>query len=583
MTKVNTYGIAHAMLAMKIVPVEVMRGDKKPLRNEWQRATLASSKAEIPTWREGNNVGALWGEPSGWIIDVDIDCEDAVKAAHLHLPQTLTYGRESSPRSHHLFHCVGAENTKYRLDKIAMQERGSPRASILEVRANGSQTVFVGSTHPSGERVRWDQDVETCAMLRENIASIEWDCLAQGLKALATHCGWRATHCGWREEAVEAPRILRNPANIRIPARPLASGDGISTLIAEIANTPKGSRNDILHLNAFKVFQRCEQEGLNFHAHAAMLMDAAQRAGLKEAEARNTIESAQGGAAKNPSPAVLEVLLKAGADVNAKDTDGTTPLHSAARDKPSPAVLDFLLKADVNAKDADGNTPLHAAAAFNPSPAVLEILLKAGADVNAKDADGSTPLHAAARDNPSPAVLEILLKAGADVNAKDKDGDTPLHWAALDDPSPAAFEVLLKAGADVNAKTTDGETPLHAAAAFNSSSAVLEVLLKAGADVNAKNTEGETPLHAAAQFNSSPAVLEVLLKAGADVNAKGVDGTTPLHVAAEYNSSPAVLEVLLKAGADPRALNFEGKTSHAVAQPEYRDILWKAMMDKPLK
>lgn len=45
----------------------------------------------------------------------------------------------------------------------------------------------------------------------------------------------------------------------------------------------------------------------------------------------------------------------------------------------------------------------------------------------------------------------------------------------------------------------------------------------------------------------------------------------------------AEVERLLKAGADPRAITIDGKTPHAVAKPEYRDILWKAMMDKPLK
>ena len=78
-------------------------------------------------------------------------------------------------------------------------------------------------------------------------------------------------------------------------------------------------------------------------------------------------------------------------------------------------------------------------------------------------------------------------------------------------------------------------------------------------------------------------MLEVLLKAGADVNAKDADGFTPLHWAAQSNPSPAVLEVLLKAGADPRAIDIAGKTPHAVAKPENRDILWKAMIDKPLK
>ena len=83
-------------------------------------------------------------------------------------------------------------------------------------------------------------------------------------------------------------------------------------------------------------------------------------------------------------------------------TPVTTELHKAAYSNPSPAVLEVLLKAgaDVNAEDEHGRTPLHLAAGKNPSPAVLEVLLKAGADVNAKDPDGVTPLHWAAAKNP---------------------------------------------------------------------------------------------------------------------------------------------------------------------------------------
>ena len=90
-----------------------------------------------------------------------------------------------------------------------------------------------------------------------------------------------------------------------------------------------------------------------------------------------------------------------------------------------------------------------------------------------------------------------------------------------------------------------------------------------------------TSLHWAA-IHPSPAALELLLNAGADVNAKDKGGDTPLHWTAQHNPTPAVLEVLLKAGADPRAMDSLGLTPFAIAKQENTDILWKAMMDKPL-
>ncbi|EAY08855.1 ankyrin repeat protein, putative [Trichomonas vaginalis G3] len=89
------------------------------------------------------------------------------------------------------------------------------------------------------------------------------------------------------------------------------------------------------------------------------------------------------------------------------------------------SLLEYLISkgADINAKDEDGCTPLHYAAGNN-NKETAEILISNGADINAKNKDGSTPLHWAAIDG-SKETTEILISNGADINAKDKDGCTP--------------------------------------------------------------------------------------------------------------------------------------------------------------
>ncbi|MSR04942.1 MAG: hypothetical protein EXS04_05045 [Phycisphaerales bacterium] len=101
-------------------------------------------------------------------------------------------------------------------------------------------------------------------------------------------------------------------------------------------------------------------------------------------------------------------------------TPGTTPLHTAAGSS-GVAEVEVLLKAGayVFAKDADGLTPLHSAASSNPSPAVLEVLLKAGADVNASGADE------AERTNPfaSRAVIQRTRFEACNVASIDVDSE----------------------------------------------------------------------------------------------------------------------------------------------------------------
>ena len=91
------------------------------------------------------------------------------------------------------------------------------------------------------------------------------------------------------------------------------------------------------------------------------------------------------------------------------------------------AAAQVLLEAGANpnARDQWGQTPLHRAAAhLTASLLLIEPLLAAGADLDARDKKGRTPLHLAAANEYTSAV-DALIDAGADLDARDKYGETP--------------------------------------------------------------------------------------------------------------------------------------------------------------
>ena len=148
-------------------------------------------------------------------------------------------------------------------------------------------------------------------------------------------------------------------------------------------------------------------------------------------------------AAFNKDPAVIQALLDAGADPEAKDRLEVQPLHWAAAYNENTAVLQTLLDAgaDINAREGLENTPLHYAAYLNETPGMINFLLYAGADIEARTVNGTTPLHSAAAPNENPAALQALLDAGADINARNADGETPLTVAIRND-NQLAIQVL---------------------------------------------------------------------------------------------------------------------------------------------
>ena len=183
--------------------------------------------------------------------------------------------------------------------------------------------------------------------------------------------------------------------------------------------------------------------------------------------------------------------------------------------------------ADVNARDSFGDTPLNEAARNSKKPAVIAALLKAGAHVNAKNKRGRTPLQWAMESRERIPAIVDLRKEALEQN-KRVEAEQRLRAKSCENWNIEAFFEHVGVGdvtrclgtKDPNARDGLGETPLHKSVAYNNKLAVINALLKAGARANAKNELGNTPLHDAVLSNEDPAVITTLLKAGADVNAR---------------------------------------------------------------
>ena len=192
--------------------------------------------------------------------------------------------------------------------------------------------------------------------------------------------------------------------------------------------------------------------------------------------------------------------VKNGANVNAKGDDNEmTPLMTATwrEDEDSiPAVIAALIEAgaDVNARNVDGMTPLMWTAHRVNNSKVSAALIEAGADASARCNEGNTALIWAEMGASSPEIITVLVNAGVDVNASNNDGYTALIFAAGSNPNLQVTINLIKAGANVNASNNNGKTPLMWAARWNSNPEVTVTLLNHGADPKIKDNSGKTAL-----------------------------------------------------------------------------------------
>ena len=167
------------------------------------------------------------------------------------------------------------------------------------------------------------------------------------------------------------------------------------------------------------------------------------------------------------SHAVVEALLDEGANIEARNRNGGTSLMMLARygDAGDPEAVSTLIARGVrhDARDADGLTALHHAAR-GELVAAASMLVEAGADLEAVDGDGLTPLNSAAGHGTAD-MVGAFLSWGAALESRAEVGWTPrIHAAAHG--TVENVEVLLNAGADIESRDNEGRTALMTAAQY---------------------------------------------------------------------------------------------------------------------
>jgi ankyrin repeat protein len=247
--------------------------------------------------------------------------------------------------------------------------------------------------------------------------------------------------------------------------------------------------------------------------------------------------------------------IRAGADVNAAQPDGTTPLMWALNHADR-ELVDELLKhgAKGTGRTALGATALTEAVQANDIE-LVKLVLKAGGDPNVGNDDDETPLMLAARTGSLP-MVEALVAAGAKVNTREKyRGQSALMWAVGTNTQGAAAvaDFLIQHGAEVDFRAaandwgnqitgepraqyrpTGGMTPLL----YATRSGCLECaksLVKAGAKIERPTPDGVSPLMNAID-SGNYAIANFLLDQGANPNLQDWWGRTALYIAIDMHS-----------------------------------------------
>lgn len=260
-------------------------------------------------------------------------------------------------------------------------------------------------------------------------------------------------------------------------------------------------------------------------------------------------------------------LLKLQANPNIADNHGKTALHYLSTAKPE--IINMLAQhgADLNAADALGQTPLHV---FVEREKIVECLLRHGADPNIKNLSGFSPFMMMLEDehfNKYGKSLQEMLNYRADMGSTNKLGENLLLLAARLD-SRDAFARALET-AELAQTDQNGNNVLHALARTQNVFMIGRVLSRAPELLHNKNTYDRTPLAelvrradriAFHMDDKFMATARMMIAAGADPNVVDDSGRTLLHHAIMQNRFEFA-EMLLQRKINPDIKDNTGKAA----------------------